>query len=338
MATIRDVAQLAGVSISTVSRVLNGYSMISDQAREAVLAAVKELDYRPSSRGRGSQKSKNNTILVISTSPLKDITNGISEAAHEQGYDTLITITTPNSASAYMKYVEEGLIGGIILLNIRLYSELSDSLVKWCPVVQCNEYENVPKANLVTIDNNGATREITEHLIKTGKRRLAFLSPQYAYGHPVKFAIDREYGFRQALLENDLPINPDFVIRTDFTVNENNEGFVRGFREIAEKLLSLPTSQRPDGIVCTNDVMAHCCINVAQERGIKIPEELAVTAFDNSIHCFMTTPYITSIEQPNYEMGSESAKLLISAIKEKPTISKRVLLPHRLKVRGSSKS
>jgi DNA-binding LacI/PurR family transcriptional regulator len=236
-----------------------------------------------------------------------------------------------------MKYVEEGLISGIILLNIRLLSELSESLLNWCPVVQCNEYENVPKANLVSIDNNGATREITEHLIKSGKKKLAFLSPQYAYGYPVKFAIDREYGFRQALEENGIQVNSDFIIRTDYTsTGGNNQESIAECNRIAEMLLTLPVSKRPDGIVCTNDIMAVCCINTAHKLGIRVPEELAVTAFDNTISCFLTTPNITSIEQPNYEMGYESAKLLISAIEEKPTISKRILLPHRTIIRGSS--
>jgi LacI family repressor for deo operon, udp, cdd, tsx, nupC, and nupG len=266
-----------------------------------------------------------------------DITAGISEASRELGYDTLITLTQPNSAGTYIKYVEDGMIGGIILLNIRLLSDFSDSLLAKCPIVQCNEYENVPKANLVTIDNNGATREITEHLIKTGKRRLAFISPQSAFGYPVKFAIDREYGFRQAAEENGLEVNPDFIIRTEFTSSKlSHQEYITGLYAIAEKLLSLPKTKRPDGIVCTHDHMAACCVNVAQKMGIRVPEELAVTAFDNSVACFMTMPNLTSIEQPYYEMGYESAKLLISAIEDKPTIAKRVLLDHQMIVRGSS--
>lgn len=339
MATIRDVADRAGVSISTVSRVLNGYPLVSDETRQVVMATAKELDYTTNSRRHGSSINKNKTILVISTRTLMDINDGICKAAEEHGYDTLITLTTPNSADAYMKYVEQGLISGIILLNIRLYSELSDTLLSWCPVVQCNEYENVPKANLVAFDNNGATREITEHLINTGKKKLAFISPYYAYGFPVKFAVDREFGFRQALEENGLLLNDDLIIRTEFALSgDNYQDHVEECKNIARKLLTLPEDGRPDGIICTNDSMASCCVTVAQQLGIEVPGELAITAFDNSVDCFITTPQLTSIEQPHYEMGYESAKLLISAIEEKSSITKRVLLPHHLVIRGSSKT
>lgn len=337
MATIRDVAKLAGVSISTVSRVLNGYPMISDQAKEAVINAVNELEYTPNRRS--SQRSKNKTILVVSVSHLKDITDGICDAASELGYNTLITVTNPGSAASYLKYVEDGLISGIILLNIRLYSELSESLLSKCPIVQCNEYENIPEANLVTIDNNGATREITEHLIHSGKKRLAFMSPQSAFGHPVKFAIDREYGFRQAIEQAGLTLNPDFVIRTDFiSQGKDPIEYAYELNTIVRRLLTLPVTQRPDGIVCTSDVMAVCCMNVARDLGIKVPEELAVTAFDNTIHCALTKPQLTTVDQPYYEMGCESSKLLVSAIEGEPTISKRVLLAHKLVIRGSSSS
>jgi LacI family repressor for deo operon, udp, cdd, tsx, nupC, and nupG len=273
----------------------------------------------------------------MSTSPKPEIFSGICDASRDRGYDTLLTNTLPNAVGAYAKYVEDGLISGIILLNIRLLAELSDSLLARCPIVQCNEYENVPRANLVTIDNHGATREITEHLIGTGKRRIAFMAPEYAFGYPIKFAVDREYGFRQALEERGLEVNTDFIIRTDYSAfGANYRESVAAFNAAAERLLTLPASKRPDGIVCTNDIMAACCINTARKLGISIPEDLAVTAFDNSITCLLTVPEITSIEQPYYEMGYESAKLLISAIEEKPSITKRVLLDHSMIIRGST--
>jgi DNA-binding LacI/PurR family transcriptional regulator len=275
MSTIRDVAKRAGVSISTVSRVMNGYSMISEEARQSVLSAVKELDYRPSARGKALQRSKNKIILVVSTGPRQDICAGIIDAARSLGYDTLITITPPNAVGSYVKYAEEGLISGIILLNIRLMSEFSELLLAKCPIVQCNEYTNVPGADLVTIDNMGATREITEHLIKTGKRRLALIIPEYAYGYPVKFSVDREYGFKQALDQNGIEVNPEWIIRTDYHPgNMSSEQFISDLNVIIERMLTLPASKRPDGIVCTQDMTAACCVNTARKLGISVPEEL----------------------------------------------------------------
>lgn len=337
MATIRDVAKKAGVSISTVSRVLNGHKLISDETKRQVMEAVESLNYKPRPRGRFSQNANKKTILVLTTSPVTQITNGICDAARQLGYDTMITITQPNDADAYVKYVEEGLFSGIVLLNMRLLPDISESILSKCPIVQCNEYEYFPKANLVTIDNNEATRDITNHLIEIGKRRLAFISPQYIYGYRIKFALDREYGFRRALEENGLELDHDFIIRTAFEARAGNfDEYIAKTNSIITELLSLPSTKRPDGIVCTNDVIAACCVNVAKKMGIKIPEELAVTAFDNTITCLLTDPHITSIEQPNYEMGYESAKLLISVIDEKPKVSKQVLLGHRLAKRGSS--
>lgn len=339
MATIRDVAKKAGVSISTVSRVLNGRNMISDEKKQQVWDAVNSLNYTPKPRGRHTQKSGKNkkTIMVLTTSPVAKIIDGICDAARQFDYDTIITITHQNESNAYVKYVEEGLVSGIVLLNIRLLPEISESLLSKCPIVQCNEYEYFPRANLVTIDNIEATRDITTHLIATGKRRLAFISPQYHYGYRIKFAQDREYGFRRALEENGIEINNDNIIRTSFeTAAGNFEEYIANTNSLITELLSRPEANRPDGIVCTNDEIAACCINVAKKMGIKIPEELAVTAFDNTITCLLTDPFITSIEHPNYEMGYESAKLLISVIDEKPKVSKQVLLGHKLAKRGSS--
>jgi LacI family repressor for deo operon, udp, cdd, tsx, nupC, and nupG len=335
LATIRDVAKRAGVSISTVSRVLNGHSMISDETKRQVFEAVEFLNYTPKPRGRHSQKASKKTILVLTTSPIAQITSGICDAAKQFGYDTMITVTQPSDASAYVKYVEEGIFSGIVLLNIRLMPEISEALLSICPIVQCNEYEYFPKANLVTIDNNEATRDITLHLIETGKKRLAFLSPQYYPGYQIKFASDREYGFKRALDEQGLDINNDLIVRIAYDPR-NNESLIANINSVVVEMLSLPQDARPDGIVCTNDFIAACCINTAKKMGIRIPEELAVTSFDNSVNCLLTDPTITSIDQPYYEMGYESAKLLISVINEKPKVSKQVLLGHRLIKRGSS--
>ena len=149
--------------------------MISDETRQKVLKTVGELNYTPKPRGRASHKSNRKSLLVLTPSPVPQITNGIFEGARDHGYDAMITIAQSNNDGAYVKYVEEGLFSGIVLLNIRLSSNISEFYSK-CPIVQCNEYDVFPKANLVTIDNSGATRDITNHLIETGKRRLAFIS------------------------------------------------------------------------------------------------------------------------------------------------------------------
>lgn len=337
MATIRDVAKKANVSISTVSRVLNGHKMISDETRQKVLKTVEELNYTPKPRGRASHKSNRKSLLVLTPSPVPQITNGIFEGARDHGYDAMITIAQSNNDGAYVKYVEEGLFSGIVLLNIRLSSNISEFLLSKCPIVQCNEYDVFPKANLVTIDNSGATRDITNHLIETGKRRLAFISPQYIYGYQVKFALDREYGFRRALEESNIDLNPEFIVRTDFELGiENYREYVEKIHSIVRNLLSYPEDERPNGIVCSNDQIAASCINAAKAMGLRIPEDLAVTTFDNTFTCFMTDPFITSIKQPNFELGYESANLLVSVINEKPTVSKQVLLGHSIIKRGSS--
>ena len=337
MSTIRDVAKRANVSISTVSRVLNGHKMISEETRQKVFKSVEQLDYTPKSRGRASLKSDRKTILVLTPSPVTQITNGIFEGARDQGYDVMITIAQADDASKYAKYVDEGLFSGIVLLNIHLSPEMTQYLLSKCPIVQCYEYDMFPKTNLVTIDNCGATRDITNHLIKTGKRRLAFITPQYISGYQMKFAIDREYGFRRALEENDIKLNPKLIVRANCDMGiDNYSERIEKFNSIVTELLSFPDAERPNGIVCSNDQIAACCINTAKRMGFKIPEELAVTAFDNTYTCFMTDPYITSIGQPNFEMGYESAKLLISAITKRPVISKQILLGHSIIERGSS--
>lgn len=337
MATIRDVAQRANVSISTVSRVLNGHKMISEETRQRVFRAVEELNYTPQPRGRTSRKLVRKTILVLTPNPVPQITSGIFKGARDLGYDAMITITQSDDEGSYIKYVEEGLFSGIVLLNVSLPSELSEYLLTKCPIVQCNEHDKFQQANLVTIDNRGAARDITNHLIEIGKRRLAYLTPQYNRPSQAKFALDREYGFKHALEENGLDNDPKLIFRIDYAKGNPNYGeSVEKINSIIENLLSLPKGKRPDGFVCSNDRMAACCINTAKRMGFKIPDDVAVATFNNTYTCFMTDPHITSIEKPNFEMGYESAKLLVSVINEKPTVSKQVLLGHSIIQRGST--
>lgn len=337
MATIRDVADRAGVSSSTVSRVLNGYSMVSDEMQALVMKAADELGYVPNSRGRPSLQSRNRTILVVSAAAPGDILAGINTFALEHGYETMVSIITPDTFRSYMRYVSSGTISGIILLNIRLEPEVLASTLEKCPVVQCNEYENVPEVSLVTFDNMYAAKDITEFVIKTGKKRPAFVTAQNAFGHAVKFLTDREYGFKQALEEAGIPITANSITKVNFAhKGESHEDFLTNLSDKIRNLLSLPKSERPDAFICMRDDLASCCLKTAQVMGISVPDELAITAFDNSSSCILAYPELTSVIQPFYDMGFESAKLLIDSINSGGSVQKRVLLNHKIIVREST--
>ncbi len=326
MATIEDVAALAKVSVATVSRVMNNSYVVSEEKRKRVLAAARDLDYQPSTFSRIRPKSTNKTLLIICTALIYEVVSGIQAEAEGLGYDVLIHYGSHRAEDLEsIKILNEKMVDGIILLNIPLTQDQLKDLRKRCPVVQCGEYLGISNSYVVSINNKRSARDMVRHLLDIGRRRIAFVAPYLDDGLP-GFVRLRELGYRLALAEAGLASDPKLVIQADFDEQSAYEA--------AEAILEM--APRPDAVFCANDHLAATCIHAFKEAGLKVPEDIAVAGFDNDEIAEIIRPPLTTISQPFFEIGCETAKLIHLLINDEISTGYHVMVDHELKIREST--
>lgn len=332
MATIQDVARLSGVSAATVSRVLNNNYKVSAEARKAVLDAIKQLDYRPNIVGRNLSRSKNRTILVVSGVIDDSMLRGAASTTKELGYDLILSYAPLNSTSDKdaLKYFENGLAGGMLFINFFTGDKRKIELCRSYPVVQCGDYLDIPESYSVSIDDELACYEMTDMLIKDGHERFAFIGHHSRANHTMRYSMNREHGFKRALVDAGIPASRQAVYQFNWNTNSYD-----GAAELAKRWLALPKYKRPDAVVCVNDMTALGFVNTLLRAGIQIPREVAVTGFDNR-RSNTSFPQITTVAQPFFEMGAESIRMLVGIMNGEKPENKRIFLEHSIIVRGSS--
>lgn len=323
MANINEVAKLAGVSVATVSRVLNNNYMVSDEKKQKVLEAVKELDYQPNTYAKNLRQSENKMILVVCTIMMEHALDGIKDAAQQAGYDVIVDyIGFRDPKSNALKFLQSGLVGGVIFLNVLHYDDELVRVMKEYPNVMCGEFISRSNSTSVSIDDEKASYEMTDYLIKQNKKRIAFIG----LADEFKFAIDRERGYKRALFDNEFQIDSKLIIKGEYS-------FESGI-EAARKLLEL--ENRPDAVFCAQDMIAAGVIEHFKENNINVPKDIIVAGFDNHEFSEMIRPRITTVAQPFYEIGRESARALISIIRNEDNTGKRIYLNHELYIREST--
>ncbi|MDW7674429.1 MAG: LacI family DNA-binding transcriptional regulator [Bacillota bacterium] len=310
MTTISDVAKLAGVSRTTVSRVLNGKEDVNEKTRERVLQVIEELKYRPSTLARSLVNQKNEMIGVIlsdSSDPyFSRIIRGVEDIAHKFGYGVVYASMRwdPSIKSSYANFMKDR-TDGLLIIGSTVGSEdyLREIAEESFPLVLLEyQIENL-KASFITIDNQDGAYTATKHLIQQGHRRIGHVA-----GHKnAQVAADRLAGYKQALTEYGIPYDGSLVIYSDFTT----EGAIPA----TKKLLSL--DKRPTAIFAANDSMAYGVIHAARELKLNVPQDLAVVGYDDIELASIIDPPLTTIHQPRYEMGSMAVWTLIQQIEQK---------------------
>lgn len=330
MATIQDVAKLAGVSTATVSRVLNDNYKVSDKRRKLVLDAVEQLGYRPNIVGRNLSRSENRTILVVSAWIDDDMIHGVAAAAKELGYDLVLSYAPDEDDKDALKYFENGLAGGIIFINFRGTDSRIEELCSKYPVVQCAEYVDFPEACLVSIHDDDAIVELIDHLAAQGRGRFAFIGPASRPNYTIHYTDAREQGFRRGLEKNGIAVDEKFVVR--YPIPGNSFDTVES---LAKSWLELPEDERPDAVICASDTIAVACLNALIRGGMSVPRDVAVTGFDNR-RAVYSNPKLTTVSQPFFEMGAESVRMLVDMMSGKEVENRRIFLTHEIVVRGST--
>ncbi len=322
-----EVARLAGVSQSTVSRVFTPGANVSEKARRRVLEAAKELGYRPNALARGLIMNKTNMIgLVMGNiqNPFyPEILDKFTKGLGEKGYHVLFVHTENDEIqqeeiSQFLEYNVEGVIVTDALLSSNVVSNLSENDI---PVVLFNRYIKDFPCHFVCCDNYNAGKKIGKYLLKQGHRQFAYIA-----GHRnTSTSYDRERGFREVLGRQ--AIEPA-VEEGHYTYEEAYQAALR----------LLKGSQRPDAIFCANDIMALGAVDAAKSLSLTIPKDVSIVGFDD-ITMASWPPYsLTTWQQPVDEMIDATIRILLSEIDEEKEEPVSVLIPGKLIERTSVKS
>ncbi|HMJ68486.1 MAG TPA: LacI family DNA-binding transcriptional regulator [Cyclobacteriaceae bacterium] len=308
--TIKDIARELGISPSTVSRALKDHPDISAETKKAVNELAERLNYQPNIVALSLRQKKTNTIGVIIPEIVNTffstVISGIEDVAYEGGYNVILAQSNESYQREVtdMKALFNSRVDGMLLSLSREttnFDHIESIISKGVPIVLYDRFYSNPNLSKVIVDDYVGAKEAVLHLIEQGCKRIAHLE-----GAPnLIISKDRLRGYQDALSESNLEI------RETYTVVCPNNSFEEGQRA-TQKLLSLSTP--PDAIFATNDPMAMGAIMAIKEKGLTIPDDVAVVGFSNYFFSQITDPSLTSVDQPGFEMGQEAARLLIRQI------------------------
>ncbi len=315
MVTIREVAEAANVSRSTVSRVLNGASNVSPEAERTVLATIKSLGYSPNNAARSLAKRKTNAIGVVVNNLhdpfFHDLIKGFETGAAETSYSVVFCSAFGGdiiSKERYVQYLANGVTDGVILYGsylsdekiIRNLDEIGFNYV----LIENDAGGN--NTNSLLIDNIGGAEKAVNYLASLGHKAIAHIS-----GNPnKKVSIDRLNGYLNAMHKNMLKIQDEYL---QYTTTDYSSGY-----EKMEKLIFLG-DRRPTAVFCSDDAIASYAVKAAQDNHLHVPEDISIMGFDNQkiLPDFYRGPAITTVEQPLYSIGVDSIRLLTDILENK---------------------
>ncbi|MGX7108182.1 catabolite control protein A [Facklamia miroungae] len=325
--TIYDVAREAGVSMATVSRVVNGNPNVKPSTRKKVSEVIERLDYRPNAVARGLASKKTTTVGVI----IPNITNiffsalarGIDDIAAMYKYD-IILANADESVDKEINVFNNLLakqVDGIIYMGYNVGEELT-SLIKSSrtPVVIAGMVSEDPDLYTVSIDIRQAIEEMTDFLLQSGNRPAIITDSEKYYANRVH----RIPGYKSALAKHNIPVDDDLIIQSDFT---DDEGDI-----IVDQLLAAKAT----GVIATKDFLAVAVLNVLTDRKIKVPEEFQVITSKNSVLTKYARPQLSSLQYPLYDVGAVAMRLLTKIMNDEEIDQRQIVLPHKLVHRDST--
>jgi len=315
MSTIFDVAKEAGVSKSTVSRVLNNEPGVKEATKARVMKAIKKLDYSPSYFAQGIRTGKTKTIALM----VPEYTNvfynemfrGVEDIALQHGYMVLIC-NTERHANSEVEYIKELLkrsIDGIIYNTydiredfLQYLKEISDNV----PVVFMNRvFRQNDDISYVVTDGFNSTRKAVHYLYSRGKRKIAYIS-NYRI---ISVTEDRYRGYLEGLRDCGLPVQDSFIYHVK---HQKEPDYVKMGCEAAEYFAGL--SEKPDAILAATDTFAIGCIQHFIKIGIRVPEDINIIGFDNISLSKLIQPSLSTVAQPIRQLGQKAAEIIISKI------------------------
>ena len=327
MSSIHDVARKAGVSVATVSRVINQSAVVLPETKRQVQLAIRELNYKPLRTQSQSKIPPNIMVLIpdISNSFYSAIVEGISDYCVRTGRNMLLCNTNYSRKREleFLDMMKNQVARGAIFLGPELTGEEMLQFSEKYPIVQCCEFlENVPVSH-ISIDNKTATREAMRHLIGLGYTRIGLITCENNFLSTKQ----REQVYYKVLQENSLPICKDYVIVA------HKYDFKNGVRAMMQ-LMQL--DKPPDAVFALSDFLAIGAVSAVHSAGLRVPDDIAVMGFDDIDYASMYMPAITTISQPCYDLGYNAMDLLSKKISGSDTVPKYIFLEHELKIRTST--
>jgi DNA-binding LacI/PurR family transcriptional regulator len=335
MPTIKDVAKVAGVSIATVSYVLNDSGAVSNETRQRVLQAVEKLGYRPSVIAKGLQ-ARESRMIGYSWRPvppnqfnpiLEKFIHSMAEAAARHDYH-ILTFPCPepyDEVGIYRDMAESGRVDGFILPN----TNLNDRRIRYLleagfPFVAFGRSNPDWDFPWVDVDGTDGVRQAVNHLLELGHRRIACL----AWPEESLTGRYRLNGYLSAMADAGLALDPEWVVRAEHSY--------RSAFPATQSWLALPPDRRPTAVVALSDLMAIGVMNAAANAGLEVGPDLAVIGFDDAPITDYLRPPLTSLRQPIAEVGERAVTMLIDLVRGEMPSPAHVLLKPQLIVRDST--
>jgi len=323
MVTIKDIAKEAKVSVTTVSRALNGYSDVNEETRKRIMEVAKRLNYSPNTLARSLVMKKSKTIGLLVSNLTREGTKdnftyevlcGINDAVSRFEYDLIFFSTTSSKQSekTYTQLCRERRVEGVIIMGIKTNDPYLQEVVESdIPCVLIDIPIVSKTVGNVTTDNLLGAKEAVKHLLKLNHRTIGMIN-----GHNEAFVSqERLKGYKEALAEFGISYNEDLVENGQFTEEDAYKAAVR--------LLS--KNPEMTALFCASDIMALGVIQAAKDLGKNLPVDLSIVGYDDIILSSYVTPSLTTIRQNKYLLGEEAAKLLIDMLDGKTKPYSKVL-------------
>lgn len=330
--SIKDVAKEVGVSITTVSRALNGYSDVSEKTRERIQETVERLNYAPDINAR-SLGGKADTTIALLTSELREkdengfvygLINGLFEQCSELDCEFMLLATNKAKQEklTFLQLCKKKNLGGVVVTGLKTddpyYREILKSDIP-CALIDM-KVEGKKKCS-ITIDNVGAAKEAVQYLIRLGHREIGMING----GKQAEVCGERYGGYVAALLEEKIPLKLDYMINCDFIEEV-------AFEKTKEFLMQFP---QITALFCASDMMAIGAIRAIESMGMRVPEDISVVGFDDIPIAQYVYKGISTVRQSPSMMGREGGKAVWKMIQGEK-VEEETVLPHELIVRGTT--
>lgn len=334
--TIKDVAKLAGVSTSTVSRTCSNHPAISEKTKEKVRKAMKELGYEPNFQASNLVSKNSKTIGVVlpvvenklyQNSFFLEVIHGICQCCTENNYmNTIISGNTEEELlNGVISVIKSGKVDGFLLL----FSKDNDPIIEYLNKINYlyaiigKPSKNINNTIYIDNDNIIAGKDATDFLINSGHSDILFL---YNNGNRI-FVQDRKMGYITSLLENNIKFKPELCL-------EKNLNLEKDIKDIEELFLS---KNSPTAVITIDDILALSLEKILSSLGKKVPEDVSIITFNNSLLTTLTNPQLTCIDINNYQLGWEGAAQIIKHIHNSNLIPTKIIVPHMIIERDSCK-
>lgn len=329
MATLKDIARLAGVSTSTVSHVINKSRFVSDEIAERVNNAAQQLNYAPSALARSLKMNRTKTIgmlVTTSTNPFfGEVVKGVERSCYHQGYNLILCNTEGDNQrmKASINTLLQKRVDGLLLMCSTLEGERLDVFDRYpdIPIVVMDWGPILFASDKIQDNSLQGGYMAAKHLIECGHKEIGCIT-----GPLIRHQAQMRYeGYKRALAEAGIAINPDWIVESDFEC----EGGYQAFEKLYQR------GKLPSALFVSNDMMAMGVIQAASQRGLRVPDDLSLIGYDDVHIAKFMTPALTTIHQPKYRLGKAAVDTLLYRLENPDTTAQVVQLEPTLVVRNS---